>query len=309
MPTTAGQETINYTGLTTCTTINATTTSPTGCKPTTSGVTGGPALGGTQAGYFGQMFTTNNFTVSWDATPRSSFSLTYRYQEHLISEGQGTAPHNIPVPLNNTTSGEVVIHENGGIFTAALHPATNWDLNGSVEAMYNDNAFTPMGFRQEQHYRVHTIYRPKSWATVSGAFNDLERHNNTSNNQSVPGNTMAYFGPLDHVDHSRFVSFGTELFPNDRYGLDLSYSYSDVYMADNTCFLGSATAMPGGTSVPGVALQNGSLCGAVAATLMEEERSSSSAPPGISWTPRRSTSQPPSCTRPSRRFTRISDIA
>jgi len=265
VPTTAGQETINYTGLTTCTTINSTTTSPAGCKPTTSAITGGPAIGGTQAGYFGQMFTTNDVTIRWDATPRSTFSLTYRYQDHLISEGQGTAAHNVPVPLNNTTSGEVTIHQNGGIFTAAVRPATNWNLNGSAEFMYADNAFTPMGFRQLQHYRVHTIYRAKPWATISGAFNDLERHNNTSNNQNFPGNTTPYFGPLNHVDHSRFASFGTELFPNDRYGFDLNYSFSDVYMADNTCFQGAATALPGGTVYPGAAVQGGTLCGAVSA--------------------------------------------
>ena len=265
VPTTAGQETINYTGLTTCTTINSTTTSPTGCKPTTSVPSGSPAIGTTQAGYFGQRFTTNNLTVSWDATPRSTFSFTWRYEDHLISESQGTAAHNIPIPANNTTSGEVTIHENGGIFNAALRPAANWELNGSVEAMYNDNAFTPMGFRQLRHYRVHTLYRPKTWATVSGAFNDLERHNNTNNNQNFPGNTTAYFGPLDHVDHSRVVSFGTQLFPNDRYGLDFNYSYNDVYMADNVCFQGAAGAMPGGTVAPAAATQSGSLCGAVAA--------------------------------------------
>jgi hypothetical protein len=225
---------------------------------------GSSSIGAGQAGYFGQSFVTNNATVTWDATPRSTFSLTYRYQDHLIAEGQGTAAHNIPIPANNTTSGEVTIHENGGIFNAALRPATNWDLNGSVEAMYNDNAFTPMGFRQLRHYRVHTIYRPKSWATVSGAFNDRERHNNTNNNQSFPGNTTAYYGPLDHVDHSRVVSVGTELFPNDHYGLDLNYSYSDVYMADNICFQGAASVMPGSTVAPAAAVQGGTLCGAVA---------------------------------------------
>lgn len=264
VPTTAGQETINYTVLTSCTTLNSTTTSPSGCKPTTSGATGGPAIGGTQAGYFGQQFTTNNATVTWDATPRSTFSFTWRYQDHLISEGQGTAAHNVPIPANNTTSGTVEIHENGGVFTAALRPSTNWDINGSFEAMYNDNAFTPMGFRQLRHYRVHTIYRVKPWATVSGAFNDVERHNNTNNNQNFPGNTTAYYGPLDHVDHSRVVSASTELFPNDHYGFDLSYSYSDVYMADNGCFQGAATLMPGSTNVPGIATSNGSLCSAVA---------------------------------------------
>jgi len=222
---------------------------------------GSGAIGTPLPAYFGQRFTTNNLTVSWDATPRSTFSFTYRYQDHLISEGQGTGAHNVPIPANNTTSGEVTIHENGGIINAALRPANNWDINGSVEAMYNDNAFTPMGFRQLRHYRVHTIYRPKSWATVSGAFNDLERHNNTNNNQSIAGNTAPYAGPLDHVDHSRVGSFGAELFPNDRYGLDFNYSYSDVYMSDNICYLANASA-----ALPGAAIPAGTACPNNAAT-------------------------------------------
>ena len=100
---------------------------------------------------------------------------------------------------------------------------------------------------------------------MSGVFNDLERHNNTSNNQNFPGNTTPFFGPLNHADHSRFASFGTELFPNERYGLDLNYSYSDVYMSDNACFQGAASVLPGGGVYPGAAVQGGSLCGAVTA--------------------------------------------
>ena len=38
----------------------------------------------------------------------------------------------------------MTIHENGGIFNAALRPASNWDLNGTVETHYNDNVFTPV---------------------------------------------------------------------------------------------------------------------------------------------------------------------
>ena len=257
VPTTVGEETINYTGVTS-------TPATKGGAPGMPGE-GGPSINSPFSAYFGQRFVTNNATVNWEATARSTFSFTWRYQDHLISEGQGTSAHNIPIPANNTNSGEVTIHENGGVVTAALRPATNWDLNGSVEILYNDNAFTPMGFRQLRHYRVHTIYRPKTWATVSGAFNDLERHNNTSNNQSIAGNTTAYYGPLDHVDHSRVVSFGTELFPNDRYGLDFDYSYSDVYMSDNACFQGSATVLPGGAVAPGAANATGTLCGAVSA--------------------------------------------
>lgn len=222
---------------------------------------GSSPIGTPLPAYFGQRFVTNNLTVSWDATPRATFSFTYRYQDHLISEGQGSSPHNILIPANNTNSGEVIIHENGGIFNAAWRPTNKWDVNGSVEAMYNDNAFTPMGFRQLRHYRAHTIYRPKSWATVSGVLNDLERHNNTNNNQSIAGNTAPYAGPLDHVDHSRVGSMSAELFPNDQYGLDFSYSYSDVYMSDNICYLASASA-----ALPGAAIPSGTACPNNAAT-------------------------------------------
>ena len=30
--------------------------------------------------------------------------------------------------------------------------------------------------------RLHTIYKPKGWATITGSFSDRERHNNTNNN-------------------------------------------------------------------------------------------------------------------------------
>lgn len=260
-------QTINSTSLSSC--VFSSGNTPT-CTPAVTKAPGAPLPGGSNpfgtplAGYFGQRFTTNNATVSWDATPRSTFSLTWRYRDHLISEGQGDSPHNIPIPANNTDSGEVTIHENAGILSAALRPAANWELNGSAEIAYNDNAFTPMGFRQLRHYRVHTLYRPRPWATVSGAFNDMESHNNTNNNQGFPGNTAPYFGPLAHVARARVVSFGAQLLPGERYGLDLNYAYNDVYMADNICFQGAAGVMPGGTVAPAAATPSGTLCGAVA---------------------------------------------
>jgi len=262
----ATAQTINSTSLSTCVFTNGNTPA---CTPKVTKAPGAPLPGGSNPfgtplpAYFGQKFTINNATVNWDATPRSTFSFTWRYQDYLISEGQGDSPHNIPIPANNTDSGEVTIHENGGIFAAALRPAANWDLNGSVELLYRDNAFTPMGFRDLQHYRIHTLYRPRPWATVSGAYNDMESHNNTNNNQNFPGNTTPYYGPLDHVAHSRVVSVGTQLFPNERYGVDMDYSYSGVYMADNVCFQGAATKMPGGTVAPAAANASGTLCGAV----------------------------------------------
>ena len=223
---------------------------------------GSPALGAPQFNYFGQKFVTNDATVTWDATARTMVSLTYRYQAHNIAEG-----------TPNTTSSQAgallfTIDENGGILNVAMRPTSNWDLNGSVEMLYNDNVFTPVAPRQSQHYRIHTLYRPKSWATVSGVYNDLERHNNTNNTGAVLASSglpsASYDGPLNHVDHSRSLSLGTELMPNEHYGVDLNYVYTDVYTATNICFQGAASVLPGGAIAPAAANSTGVLCSPVA---------------------------------------------
>ena len=240
-PATAGNETINSAGGLTTTAAAAGASTFEG-----SGVIGTPL-----PGYFGQNFLTNNLTGTWDAASRATLSLTYRHSKHTIAQG---SPHNVPLAVGATSNGTVTINEDGGIFNAAVRPTANWDVNGTVEALYADNAFTPVGPRQTRHYRVHTLYRPKPWATLSGAWNDLERHNNTNNNgAAVAAGDDPYEGPIDHVDHSRIVSLGAVLMPNERYGFDFNYAYSDVYAATNICFDSGASA-----TLPGTASTNSS---------------------------------------------------
>jgi hypothetical protein len=218
----------------------------------TYNVTGNP--GGTPLpAYFGQSFLTNNVTGTWDASSRATLALTYRYSTHVIALG---FPHNVPSTgssdtISPTSGGTVTINENGGIFNAALRPTNQWELNGTVEMSYDDNAFTPMGARQLKHYRVHTTYRPKPWATVSGAFNDLERHNNTNNvGPSIDG-------PLQHVDYSRSVSLGAVLAPNEHYGFDFNYAYTDVYTSTNICYASGASVLfPGAAETTSTGANN-----------------------------------------------------
>jgi hypothetical protein len=222
--------------------------------------------------YFGQRLLTNNLTGTWDATSRATLSLTYRHRNHVIAENEfsssgttastftvtdpGGNPGNVPLATGADTNGIVTINEDGGILNAALRPLNNWDVNGTVEILYDDNAFTPVAPRQTKHYRLHTMYKPKPWATLSGAFNDLERHNNTNNVGAAPID-----GPLQHVDHSRVYSLGAVLAPNEHYGLDFNYAYSDVYASTNICYLNGSPTTGTSTSVPGaVASATATLC-------------------------------------------------
>jgi hypothetical protein len=240
-PPTPTNQTINQTVLTTVSATAGTAT-----------FEGSPAIGASAAGYTGQLYVTNNLTGAWDVSSNTMLSLTYRYQNHVVAEGD---PHNIPLPVGASIGGTVTINENAGVFTAAVRPTANLDLNGSVEIAYADNALTPVSPRQLRHYRVHAMYKPVPWATISGAFNDLERHNNTNNNQAaVAAGDDPYEGPLDHVDHSRIVSLSTSLMPNEHVGVDFSYSYSDVYTATNICFDNGAQNLSNTSSAfPGTA--------------------------------------------------------
>jgi len=200
--------------------------------------------------YFGYQYLFNNLTASWDVTPRARFSLTYRYGNRNIGQG---VPHDVPIPdeLGDPVNGKVSITENGGIFNAAVRLRNNLDVNGSVEALYDDNVLTPVSPRQTQHYRIHTTYKPKPWATVTGAYNDLERHNNTNNNQApVAAGLIPYNGPIAHVDHARTGSVAAVLAPNEHYGLDFNYTFSSVFAATNICFTnGAATGFPGAATL------------------------------------------------------------
>jgi hypothetical protein len=225
-PSTAGNQTINYSG------------------PLTPGTGSLPhGINGTLTyNYYGQEYVINNLTASWDASARARFALTYRYSNRNIGQG---IPHQGPIPIvvSDPVSGTISINENAGVFNAALHLTKEWDLNGTAEFGYADNAFTAVGQRQFKQYRVHTLYRAKSWATISGSYSDRERHNNTNNNQDVVSAGDAnYSGPINHVDYSRVGSMGLALTPSEHYGVNLNYSYSDVYAATNICYSSGAAA-------------------------------------------------------------------
>ncbi len=204
--------------------------------------------------YFGQKTLTNNATASWDVSTRATLALTYRYRTHTIAEG---IPHNAPLAPGADSNGTVLIHENGGILNVALRPTDRWTVNGTAEVLSDDNAFTPVGPRQTQVYRLHSAYRPKTWATVAGSYLDTEHKNNTNNT-----GTPSAAGPLEHVDHSRTGSIAVDLSPSEHYGFDFTYAYSDVYTSTNICYdAASSSTLPGAASASGTACPGASVRG------------------------------------------------
>jgi hypothetical protein len=225
---------------------------PLSAGPPNAGPHGSPA-GSTLQNFFGQKHFVNNATLAWTGWSRATLSLTYRYRYHVIAQG---IPHDAPLAVGSTTNGTVTIEQNGGILNVALQPTAHWNVNGSAAVFYGDNALTPIEPRQEQRYRVHTMFRPKPWLSVNAAYNDVEIHNNTNNNQAgAAAGDVTYVGPIDHVSQSRVLGLGAAITPNQYYSFDFNYGFSDVYTSTNICYDGGASATD-----PGAATASGKAC-------------------------------------------------
>ncbi len=187
-------------------------------------ITAGPTAAASNT-FLGQKTETNNVTAEWQASDKVTLSLGYRYRGRTLNVTEaGVTPYTVP------------IHENGGILDVDLRPASQWRIHGLVEAIYADNEYIQIAPRATQHYQLRASYKPKDWATVSATFNDLERRDNVT--------------LVNHLDHSRSFTAATTIAPNERYGVDLSYGYTDVYSQTTECYYSTVagTPVPAGTA-------------------------------------------------------------
>ena len=157
----------------------------------------------------------NTFVVAWDVTSKARLSVGYRYRSRIITEEGGVF---------------IPIHENWGLFGAALRPTPALRINFNFEGMYADNAFTRISPRQIQHYIVRSTYQPHPWLSVSGAVNIYEARDNVST--------------VNHLEHNRDFSFGASIIPGEKWSMDLNYSYNSVFSTTIICYP-STPAPPG----------------------------------------------------------------
>lgn len=157
--------------------------------------------------FINQKTKTDTFVVAWDVTTRARLSAGYRYRSRIITDAGGDF---------------IPIHEDWGLFGAALRPTPQLRVNFNVEAMYADNAFTRISPRQMQHYIVRTTYKPHTWLTFAGTVNVRESRDNVDT--------------VNHLEHNRDFSFGTSISPSERWSLDLNYAYDNVFSSTIECY-------------------------------------------------------------------------
>jgi hypothetical protein len=177
--------------------------------------------------FLNQKTKANTFLVAWDASSRASLSIGFRYRARLITDAGGDI---------------IPIHEDWGLFGAALRPLPQWRVNLNVEAMYADNSFVRIDPRQLQHYILRSTYKPRTWLTFAGAVNILEERDNVQT--------------VNYLAHNRDYSFGTSIAPGERWSLDLNYGYNDANSSVIQCYA-STPAPPSAAAAPAVCIAAG----------------------------------------------------
>ncbi|MGB2590880.1 MAG: hypothetical protein WBG02_09420 [Candidatus Acidiferrum sp.] len=120
------------------------------------------------------------------------------------------------------------INEDALLLGAVLRPVESLRITGDMELGYNDAAYTRIDARQMQSYKVHLDYKPRPWATVSGA---VEIHENRDNVYQV-----------DNLEHDRSYTFATILTASPRLTVDFGYNYWNVFTQSLICFAYSQTS-------------------------------------------------------------------
>lgn len=208
------------------------------------------------ANYFGQDTKTEQIDLVYDFNRRVGGRLGYRYRNRNITERSFSSldqifyPNNVrrgacadlTVPLNPDGSCEVVtedgedavarINEHTGLAGLWLRPDDHWDIRFDLEFLTADTAFTRISPRRQQLFRTRVNYSPRPWARFSVSLDLLKRRNTTAD--------------VNHQLHNRNYGVSAVFMPeHGRWGLDLSYDFTEYYSATNICYV--ATPAPAGT--------------------------------------------------------------
>ncbi len=128
-------------------------------------------------------------------------------------------------PTVTLSPGSTNIHEYSGLFGIWAKPVRSWRISFDTELMSADNVFTRISPRQSQEYRVRSVWKPVSWFNLNGSIRDWEGRDNVYQ--------------INNKQHDRSYGLVAIFQPNEKYALELSYDYNDVYSTILVCYPGT----------------------------------------------------------------------
>jgi len=136
-------------------------------------------------------------------------------------------------------TGPIPINEYAGLFGVWAKPLANWRISFDTELMSADNVFTRISPRQSQEYRVRSTYKPKDWLNVSGSIRDWEARDNVTG--------------IHNLQHDRSYGISAIFMPQEKWSVDVSYDYNNVFSQILICYPTAGITQPGLNPCPGLA--------------------------------------------------------
>jgi hypothetical protein len=231
-----------------------TPTSP-GCPQHTTS-SGADVVTDSLSDFLRQADTLNTFELEYQFTRRINGYLGYRFgrrniadinTDNQVSVFYPTLPNRgacagLPLVAGVCTVATVLSSENDTVQINAhsalggfsARPTDRWRLNGDIELMSADNAFTRISPRHLQLYRVKANYRPKDWVNLGAAVYIRENRNTALD--------------IGNLQHNRSYSFNGTFMPvSNKWGFDLAYDYNDIFSQTRICYVSTPTP-PGALS-------------------------------------------------------------
>jgi len=217
------------------------------------------------ANFLQQQRELNTFTVEYDFTPGITAYAGYRYENRDISDHSNDIQLQTFYPTLATRAGctalapdgtctvmvpdvstdYVPINTNSAIAGVNARITKTLKLHFDAQFDYADNAHTRISPRHLQLYRLTADYKPLDWVTVTGGLYILENRNTAD--------------AIGNLQHNRSYNITAQLAPHsERYGIDLTYDYNDIFSQTNICYVASpapaGAVTCGATYLAGVSL-------------------------------------------------------
>jgi hypothetical protein len=239
-----------------------------------SGSSGADAALALNSNFLKQDEKTNLLEVDWQINPRVGVRAGWRYRHRTIADNYysvvseiyypGTAARGDCVGFSSTnpvagctlnSDGSISfttpdstfvppedmpsIRENAAVLGFWARPTDNWRISFDTEFMTADNAFTRISPRSSQEYRLRTTYKPANWLSLNGNALIWENRNDVD---------------FLYLNHDRTVGISALIQPVEKVGLEIGYSYDDIFTQIPVCFTSSTGAAinPGTGACPGV---------------------------------------------------------
>ncbi len=172
--------------------------------------------------YLSQQNTGNTILGSVNVTPEVKISGGWRFNDRQIK-------------LDDDD--RLYWHQNWLLLGGVVNPSSMVRVSADYELMRSKSAnstttpsdtYTREAPNKIQHLRARAVVKPYKWLNFAVAGNDYEAENNDPQ--------------VNHKEHSRDISFATQVIATEAISFDLSYAHDDVFSVTDLCYVFTPTA-------------------------------------------------------------------